>query len=74
MGTLLKANNWLVGIAIVDTASQMILFKKMDVLQHASVSIALGKATTAVNFRRPTKALEDSIAGGGAGLQKSEGG
>jgi glc operon protein GlcG len=64
-----KANNWIVGIAIVDTAAQMVVFHKMDGLQHASVTIATGKATTSVNFRRPTKALEDAIAGGGAGLR-----
>jgi uncharacterized protein GlcG (DUF336 family) len=28
------------------------------------VNIAIGKAKTAVNFKRPTKALEDMIAGG----------
>jgi glc operon protein GlcG len=64
-----KANNWIVGIAIVDTAAQLVAFHKMDGLQHASVGIATGKATTSVNFRRPTKALEDAIAGGGAGLR-----
>jgi glc operon protein GlcG len=64
-----RANNWIVGIAIVDTAAQMVLFQKMDGLQHASVGIATGKAATSVNFRRPTKALEDTVAGGGAGLR-----
>ena len=61
-----KANNWIVGIAIVDTAGQLVMFSKADGLQHASVQISIGKATTALNFRRPTKALEDAIAGGGA--------
>lgn len=64
-----RANNWIVGIAIVDTAGQLVHFNKMDGLQHASVAIAIGKANTALNFRRPTKALEDAIAGGGAGLR-----
>ena len=64
-----RANNWTVGIAIVDTAAQLVTFTKMDGLQHASVAIALGKAVTAVNYRRPTKALEDGIAAGGAGLR-----
>jgi glc operon protein GlcG len=33
------------------------------------IRIAEGKALTAVEFRRPTKALEDAIARGGAGLR-----
>ena len=64
-----RANNWIVGIAIVDTASQLVAFIKIDGLQHASVAIAQGKAVTSVNFRRPTKALEDGIAAGGVGLR-----
>ena len=40
-----------------------------DGTQLASIRIADGKARTAVEFRRPTKALEDVIAGGGAGLR-----
>ncbi len=34
----------------------------MDGTQHASVDIAIGKAVTANNFKRPTKALQDGIA------------
>ena len=37
--------------------------------QHASIRIAEGKARTAVDYRRPTKALEDAVAAGGAGLR-----
>ena len=64
-----RANNWQVAIAIVDSSSQLVAFTKLDGTQHVSVSIAQGKAVTSVNFRRPTKALEDGIAGGGAGLR-----
>jgi glc operon protein GlcG len=64
-----KANNWIVGIAIVDTAAQLVAFQKADGLQHASVQISIGKAVTAANFRRPTKALEDGITAGGVGLR-----
>jgi glc operon protein GlcG len=38
-------------------------------LQHVSVQISIGKAVTALNFRRPTKALEDGITAGGVGLR-----
>ena len=64
-----RANNWGVAIAIVDSSAQLVAFSKIDSTQHASVAISQGKATTAVNLRRPTKALEDAIAGGGAGLR-----
>jgi uncharacterized protein GlcG (DUF336 family) len=35
---------------------------RLDGTQLASIRIAEGKAPTAVEFRRPTKALEDVIA------------
>ena len=41
----------------------------MDGTQHASVDIAIGKAMTANNFKRPTKALQDGIAQGGIKLR-----
>jgi glc operon protein GlcG len=40
----------------------------MDNVQSASVAVAIGKARTAATFRRPTKAIEDVIAGGRAAL------
>jgi uncharacterized protein GlcG (DUF336 family) len=64
-----RKNNWPVAIVIVDAGANMVMMQKLDNTQHASVGIAEGKARTAVNFRRPTKALEDAIAGGGAGLR-----
>jgi uncharacterized protein GlcG (DUF336 family) len=38
-------------------------------VQNASVAIAIRKAVTANNFKRPTKALQDGIAQGGANLR-----
>jgi uncharacterized protein GlcG (DUF336 family) len=64
-----KKNNWPVAIAIVDSAGQLAAFSKMDNTQHGSVDIAIGKAVTANNLKRPTKALQDAIAQGGAGLR-----
>jgi glc operon protein GlcG len=58
-----------VAIAIVDSASQLVLLQRLDNTQYASIDIAKGKATTSVNFKRPSKALEDAVAGGGAGLR-----
>ena len=59
-----RKNSWNVAIAIVDAGGNLVLFEKIDDTQLGSVTIAIGKARTAVNFKRPTKALEDMIAGG----------
>ena len=59
-----RKNNWNVAIAIVDAGANLILFQRVDDTQAGSVNIAIGKATTAANFKRPTKALEDMITGG----------
>lgn len=62
-------NNWLMAIAIVDTGGNLVAFQRMDNTQIGSIDVALAKAKTANNFKRPTKAFEDIIAGGGAGLR-----
>jgi glc operon protein GlcG len=59
-----RKNNWNVAIAIVDAGGSLILFQKIDDTQLGSVNIAIGKARTAVHFKRPTKALEEMIVGG----------
>lgn len=64
-----KKNNWPVAIAIVDSSGRLAAFSKLDNTQHASVDIAIGKAVTANNFKRPTKVLQDGIAQGGANLR-----
>lgn len=64
-----RKSNWPVAIAILDTTGSLIMFQKLDNTQTASVDIAIGKARTALEFRRPTKALQDVVAGGGAGLR-----
>jgi uncharacterized protein GlcG (DUF336 family) len=62
-------NHWPMVIAIVDTAGHLVMQHAMDQAQRASIEIARLKAETANNFRRPTKAMEDLIAGGGMGLR-----
>ena len=57
-------NNWSVAVAIVDAGTNLLAFQKMDGTQVGSIDIAIGKARTAVKFKRPTKVLEDMIAGG----------
>jgi len=68
-----RRNNWNVAIAIVDAGANLIMFQKMDGTQIGSVQVAMGKARTAVNFKRPTKALEDMISGGRTGFLAIDG-
>jgi glc operon protein GlcG len=62
-------NSWPVAIAILDSTGHMVALQKMDNVQYASIKIAEGKAQTAIDFRRSSKALEDVVAGGGVGLR-----
>lgn len=54
-----RKNNWNVAIAILDGGGHLIIFQKLDGTQPGSVKIAMGKATTALNFKRPTKMIEE---------------
>jgi len=56
-------------IAIVDHGGFLIYFERMDNTQLGSVEIAIDKARSAALFRRPSKALEDALAAGGAGMR-----
>ena len=56
-------------IAIVDSAAQLVLLQRLDQAQYGSIPVAIAKAQTAVKFKRPTKAFEDAVAGGGIGLR-----
>ena len=60
---------WPMAIAIVDTAGQLVYFERNDQTQTASTGIAQDKAVSAAMLRRPTKAVQDAIAAGGAGLR-----
>lgn len=57
-------NKWTVCIAVVDEAGNLVAFQKIDDTQIGSIDIAIGKARTAARMKRPTKALEDTVAGG----------
>jgi uncharacterized protein GlcG (DUF336 family) len=57
-------NGWNVSIAIVDAAGGLVVFHRLENTQPASDMIAIGKARTSARFKRPSKALEESVAGG----------
>lgn len=59
-----KKNNFTMAIAIVDSGGDLTYFEKIDGTQLGSIDVAIGKARTANNFKRPTKLLEDAVAGG----------
>lgn len=56
-------------ITILDSGGRIVMLHRLDGVQHASIRIAEGKARTALEFRRPTRDLEDAISRGGAGLR-----
>ena len=59
-----RRNDWTMVICIVDDGAHPIYLERMDGTQIASVQVAQDKAATAVRFKRPTKVLEDAVAGG----------
>ncbi len=58
------ARGWNVVIAIVDDAANLLYLQRMDGTQLASTDIALAKAVSAIKYKRPTKAFEDSLVDG----------
>ena len=62
-------NNWAVVIAIIDAGGNIVMLHRRDDTQLSSIEIAQGKAKTALMFKRPSKVLDDAIAGGGPGLR-----
>ncbi len=64
-----QKNGWFMAIAVVDSGNRLVAFERMDNTQLGSIDIALGKASTANNLKRPTKALQDAVAQGGSNLR-----
>jgi uncharacterized protein GlcG (DUF336 family) len=58
-----------VAIAILDAGGQLVMMHKFDNTQYASIDVSAGKARTALNFKRPSKDIQDAVTGGGAGLR-----
>ncbi len=57
-------NKFTMVITIVDDGANVIYLERMDETQIGSIEVALEKAKSAVNFKRPTKAFEDTVVGG----------
>jgi glc operon protein GlcG len=57
-------NHWHMAIAIVDDGGHLLYLERMDGTQFGGSRIAEEKAASAIRFKRSTKVLEDSVAGG----------
>ncbi len=64
-----KRQNLPMAVAVVDNAGQLVAFERMDNTQTASIQVSQDKAVSAAMYRRPTKAFQDLVAGGGVGLR-----
>lgn len=60
-------NHWTMAVAVVDVGSNLVLLQRMDQTQLGSVRLAEGKAHTALEFRRPSRFMQDAVTGGGVG-------
>ena len=64
-----RKNNWNMAVAVVDPSGNLVYYEKMDNTQIGSADICIAKARSAARFKRPTKAFQDALAAGGAGLR-----
>jgi glc operon protein GlcG len=64
-----RKNGWLMVVAVVDPNGTLVYYEKMDNTQLGSAEAAIDKARSAALYKRPTKAFQDALAGGGAGLR-----
>jgi uncharacterized protein GlcG (DUF336 family) len=62
-------NHWLMTVAIVDPAGDLIYYERTDNSQWGSAKVAIEKARSAAIYKRPTKTFQDGIAKGGANMR-----
>jgi glc operon protein GlcG len=63
-------NGWKMFIAIIDDGGNLMYLERMDGAQLGSQFVSVEKGRSALLFKRPTKALEDAVAGGRVVLMK----
>jgi uncharacterized protein GlcG (DUF336 family) len=61
-------NGWHMAIAVVSNEGSLIYFGRMDDTQFSATDVAIRKARTAAEFRRPSKTLQDAVTGSPATL------
>jgi glc operon protein GlcG len=57
-------NKWSVTIAVLDDGGNLLFLQRLDDAPLGSIAVAQEKARTALMFKRPTKAIEEIVAGG----------
>ena len=62
-------NHWVMAVAVVDPTGTLVYYEKTDNTQIGSANVSINKARSAALYKRPTKAFQDALAGGGAGLR-----
>jgi len=62
-------NNWKMAVAVVDPAGVLIYYEKMDNTQLGSAEASIDKARSSALYKRPSKAFQDALASGGAGMR-----
>lgn len=59
-----RKNGWTMVITVVESNGAVVLSEKMDGAQYGSGEVALKKAQTAANFRRPTSEFQNAVKAG----------
>jgi uncharacterized protein GlcG (DUF336 family) len=59
-----RKNGWTMVIVILESNGQQVFAEKMDGTQYGSNEVALKKAHTSANFRRPTSYFQDAVKAG----------
>ena len=62
-------NHWIMAVAVVDPTGTLVYYEKSDNTQIGSANVSINKARSAALYKRPTKAFQDALASGGAGLR-----
>lgn len=62
-------NHWLMTIAVVDPAGNLVYYERSDNSQWGSSKVAIEKARSAAIYKRPTKVFQDAVAKGGANVR-----
>src|SRR5260370_40304919 len=62
-------NHWNMAVAVVDPNGTLVYYEKTDNTQIGSANVSINKARSAALYKRPTKAFQDALASGGAGMR-----
>lgn len=61
-------NKWNMFITVIDDGGTVMAIERMDDAQIGSLEVSIGKAQTALKFKRPSKVFDDLVNSGKPGL------